>query len=229
MKAHGLEMKGPISSGDGVNAIEIEAGTGKVTVLTDIEIDGDVQLDGNVNWTYGTPLAGKVLRATDATGTLSWAYQSVPSGKTVLFEKNTAVTGYTLQTDLDDYLVYITKGSAAGGDTGGATTSGSTWTQPSHDHGGGSPETDDHAVTISEMPSHRHTPGLGGAFLASGARGTGEAGDDYQRYTNTDYAGGLYDGGPADGHNHTLSSIDSDATVNTWRPYGRNFTRQTKN
>jgi hypothetical protein len=229
MKAHGLEMAGPISSSDGVNAIEIEAGTGKVTILTDIEFDGNVQLDGSVSVTSGTPLAGKVLRSSDSVGTLSWAYQSVPSGKTVLFEKNTAVTGYTLEVDVDDSLVYITKGSAAGGETGGTAAASGSWTQSDHDHGAGSGYTDGHALTISQMPSHRHSPQLGGSFLASGARGTGEAGDDFNTYSYTAYAGGLYDGGPAAEHDHAMGTIDPDATVNTWRPYGRNFTRQTKN
>lgn len=229
MKAHSLEMAGPISSSDGVNAITITAVTGKVKILTEVEIDGTVQLDGDVKVTSGTPLAGKILRSSDSVGTLAWAYQSVPSGKTVLFDKNTAVTGYTLETDVDDYLVYITVGSAAAGQTGGATYSGSTWTQPDHSHGGGSAYTDYTAISISQLPAHRHAPGSGGSFLCQGARGSGESGDDYRSYNYTGYAGGLYDGGPADGHRHTMGSIDPDATVNTWRPYGRNLTRQTKN
>ncbi len=230
MKAHGLEMAGPIGSGDGVDAIEIEAGTGKVTILKDIEIDGNVQIDGTVQVTSGTPVLGGILRATDTAGTLAWAYQSVPSGKTVLFEKNTAVTGYTLETGFDDGIVYITKGSAAGGETGGTNVSGGTWTQPDHDHASGSPYTDYHAITISEMPSHRHLPPSPQPnFVVSGRSGKGEGGDSYGRDTYTDYAGGLYDGGPAAGHRHTMGSVDPDTTANTWRPYGRNFTRQTKN
>ncbi len=229
MKSHGLEMKGVFGSSDGIDAISFTDVTGKVTFLTDLEIDGDTQLDGTVNITGGSPLAGKVLYTTDTNGTLAWKYQSVPSTKTVIFEKDTAVTGYTLETGHDDGIAYITKGSAAGGETGGANYTGGTWTQPGHDHGGSSTYTGYLAISISQMPAHRHGPGLGGFFLASGARGTGEAGDDFQRYNYTGYAGGTYDGSPASTHRHTLGSIDAGATANTWRPYGRNLTRQTKN
>jgi hypothetical protein len=228
MKSHGLEMKGVFGSPDSVDAIDITDVTGKVTFLTDLDIDGNTQIDGTVKITGGSPLAGKVLYTTDANGTLGWKYQSVPSTKTVIFEKNTAVIGYTLETDHDDGIVYITKGSAAGGETGGANKSGGTWTQPDHDHGGSSTYTGYIALSISQMPSHRHGPGLGGYFLTSSGE-TGEAGDDYQRYGYTGYAGGTYDGGPAAGHRHTLGSIDANTTANTWRPYGRNLTRQTKN
>lgn len=228
MKSHGLEMIGPFGSADGVDAIDITDVTGEVVIHTDLEIDGDTQLDGTVKITGGSPLAGKVLYTTDANGTLSWKFQSVPSTKTVIFEKDTAVTGYTLETGHDDGVLYITKGSAAGGETGGTNYTGGTWTQPDHDHGGSSTYTGYVAISISQMPAHRHGPGAGGSFLASGRRGTGEAGDDYQRYSYTGYAGGTYDGSPAASHRHTLGSIDANATVNTWRPYGRNLTRQTK-
>ena len=45
--------------------------------------------------------------------------RSVPSTETVLFYKDTAVTGYTLENTLDDKLVFVSKGSVAGGETGG--------------------------------------------------------------------------------------------------------------
>jgi len=229
MKSHGLEMIGPFGSADGVDAIDITDVTGEVVFHTDLEVDGDTQLDGTVNITGGSPLAGKVLYTTDANGTLGWKYQSIPSTKTVIFEKDEAVTGYTLEIDHDDGIAYITKGSAAGGETGGTIYTGGTWTQPSHDHGGASSVTGWLALSIAQMPRHRHTPELGGYWLASGARGTGEAGDDFYRYSYTGYAGGLYDGGPAQAHRHTLGNIDAETTANTWRPYGRNLTRQTKN
>lgn len=58
----------------------------------------------------------------------------VPTGERIIFYKNTAVTGYTLVTTADDYLVYIGSGSVAGGLTGAAVRSGGTWTQPNHTH-----------------------------------------------------------------------------------------------
>lgn len=228
MKSHGLEMKGALGSSDGVDAIDITDVTGEVVIHTELEVTGDVQLDGTVKITGGSPVAGQVLYTTDVNGTLAWKYQSVPTGKTVLFEKDTAVTGYTMETDHDDGIVYITEGSP-GGETGGTNKSGGTWTQPTHDHGGAGGYTGYRVLTIAEMPAHRHSPELGGAFLCQGARGTGEAGDDFKSRGYTGYTGGTYDGGPAASHRHTLGGIDADGTVNTWRPYGRNFTRQTKN
>jgi len=44
---------------------------------------------------------------------------SVPKNEIILFEKDTVVLGYTLLSDVDDEVIYITKGSAAGGTAGG--------------------------------------------------------------------------------------------------------------
>ena len=44
------------------------------------------------------------------------------------------MVGYSIVTTIDDELVYITKGSGAGGDIGGVQRAGSTWTQPNHSH-----------------------------------------------------------------------------------------------
>ncbi len=67
----------------------------------------------------------------------------------MLFYMDTAPLGWTLLNTLDDKVVYVTKGSAAGGQTGGAVHSAGTWTQPSHTHTGPS-----HTHT---GPSHTHT------------------------------------------------------------------------
>lgn len=50
------------------------------------------------------------------------------SGTKMLFYQDTAPTGWTIQNTLDDKVVYITKGSAASGQTGGGTHSTGSWT-----------------------------------------------------------------------------------------------------
>jgi len=78
----------------------------------------------------------------------------IPSGEIILFEKDTAVAGYTLQTDKDDMIIYITKGSAAGGQAGAEDKTGGTWTQPTHTHGVGSYKGPSHTHA---GPSHTHS------------------------------------------------------------------------
>lgn len=74
----------------------------------------------------------------------------VPYGSRFFFESDTAHTGYSLLTIINERLLYVTKGSVAGGESGGSAKSGSTWTQPSHSH------TQSHTHTVA---SHNH--GLG--------------------------------------------------------------------
>jgi len=166
----------------------------------------------------------------------------VPSGEIILFEKDTNVVGYTLLTTIDDSLVYITKGSAAGGEAGGSTKAGSTWTQPNHQH-----PTQSYALSISEIPSHNHggytgyydlshshsftgtTPqyglsGLDGSYgqylFGSGSStsplGISSSSGNHRHSISSQGGGGA--------HNHGLTS--GSATASTWRPRGRNFTRQ---
>ena len=191
MKSYGLDMYGDfktnnIKAQDGTSAIDIDDSTGKVTVST-LKFDG------------GTPASGKTLES-DASGNCSWGYSAVPSGEIILFEKNTAVTGYSLLTTVDDEVIYITKGSAAGGETGATSKLGSTWTQPNH------------TLTIDEIPSHSHTRSF---FWASTSFVPGISSGVLYASSNTLVAStGNTGGGGA--HNHG----------STWRPKGRNFTRQ---
>ncbi len=222
MESHGLEMAGPFRSGDGVDAIQIASGTGKVTILTDAEIDGDAQLDGTVKFTSGSPSNGKVIVATDSNGTFSWAWQSVPSTEIFIFESNAQVTGYTLLTGVDGAIIYITEGTP-GGESGTSYKSGGTWTQPTHNHGGLGSYTGYYQLGITQIPSHRHQAAPGFSFLVTtgGHNSEQHTGGYYANYT--DYQGG--DGS----HRHDLSGISADGTSSAWRPYGRNFTRQQKN
>jgi len=172
-------------------------------------------------------------------------YIDVPSGTTILFESNIAIAGYTLLTTHDDMLIYVTKGSAAGGEAAGYTKAGGTWTQPNHahtittsgDHAHTGPNhihsTAGHTLTINEIPAHNHTAknqtGLaygqpfGGVTQTDGVTGNTGGGASHS-HGNTGYAG--TGGTSSDGdHAHGGATVGG-ATANTWRPTGINFTRQ---
>jgi len=123
------------------------------------------------------------------------------AGTKMLFYADTAPTGWTIQNTLDDKVVYVTKGSAAGGQTGGGVHSTGTWTQPGHQH--------THAaftLTINEMPAHTHTQ----YYHATGTdRNALKAST-----TDVTEATGSTGGGAA----HTHPNAAAAATANTWRP-----------
>lgn len=77
-------------------------------------------------------------------------FNDIPSGEKILFYKNTAVVGYSLLDTLDDKVVYVTKGSAAGGQTGGTVHSSGSWTISGL-------AADSHALTLPEIPAHGHS------------------------------------------------------------------------
>ena len=134
-----LEVQGPLASflqaiSVGTNA----AITGNLTVgvdadvTNDLDVGRDIDVVRNVNvgdrmqtvnmrMTGSGPAAGKQLQAADALGNLEYGgLPSIPTGAIILFDSNDAITGYSLMTDLvDDQLVYITKGTAFGGEWAG--------------------------------------------------------------------------------------------------------------
>lgn len=154
---------------------------------------------------------------------------AVPAGSIILFESNTAINGYTLLTTDDDSVVYITKGSVAGGETGGTAKSGGTWTY-GHNH------------TYSDSTgSHNHQ-----WYNLSGNIGySWESDGTTQKNTNpsSDSNFGILSEAEDDEalvssfwtNNNTVSisgTTDADAGTlasGTWRPKGRNFTRQQRN
>jgi len=179
---------------------------------------------------------------------------SVPTGAILLFESDTQLTGYTLLTSVNDEVVYITKGSGAGGDAGGSVKTGSTWTQPVHAHII-TPDGSVHTHVIVNDGSHEHMwkhfvgannertwDGLGGTIalnntnvglnnegiIITDSGGTPKTIDDNfftDNDGNHDHSG-LTEPGD-DEHDHGGFTGDM-ATVNTWRPLGRNYTRQQK-
>ena len=127
----------------------------------------------------------------------------IPAGTKMLFYADTAPTGWTLDNTLDDKVVFVTKGSAAGGQTGGGAHSTGTWTQPGHQHA--------HAaftLTANEMPAHTHSTTItsAGDGAVPKTYGTGAAGS----ILNTASTGG--------GASHTHPNAAAAATANTWRP-----------
>jgi hypothetical protein len=158
-------------------------------------------------------------------------YTDIPTGEIILFEKDTAVVGYSLLAGYDDGLVYVTKGSAAGGETGGTNKFDSKWTQPNHLHA-----TSNHNLTEAELPNvtgsfeiwrtsvvgetQVHNPQ--GVFSIA-ISGTVDNSVDYQGdVRNRDTVSLSFGSGNAHNHGNTQES----APANTWRPRGRNFTRQ---
>ena len=127
------------------------------------------------------------------------------------FYLDTAPLGWTIEDTLDDKLVFITKGSAAGGETGGGEHSGGSWTIS-----GGAAAS--HTLTSGEIPSHTHVLAKDGSSIsdldvdeyvtrwsASGQyalKGTTDAPD----------VGKVAATGGGGGHTHTMSHDG------TWRP-----------
>jgi len=172
------------------------------------------------------------------------SYNDVPLNTILLIESDVVITGYTLLENKDDMSVYITKGSNAGGESGGSDKSGGTWTQPNHTH---SQATHTHTVgththsipsgSVPGSPAHTHPPQAGYAtFMSSSGSTHGESGDSYGTFGNTGSSAG---GGSSHNHGGTSGSggtpntgsgggdtTGGGATSNTWRPRGRNFTRQ---
>ena len=151
----------------------------------------------------------------------------------VLFYSDTVISGYTLLTSIDDHLIYITKGSASGGEVGGSIKSGSTWSHPSHTHttlddDDHSHSTLGHTLTLDEIPAHTHsfiryTAVASNAFTSDLYHPRRLPGTTYTSYTG---GGGSHTHTSTEDaveHSHTFNNT---STLNTWRPRGSNFTRQ---
>jgi len=142
---------------------------------------------------------------------------SVPIGGVILFYSNTVLPGYRLYTDdptITDDLVYITKGSGAGDEAGGAAKVSGSWIQDTHVH------EIRHTITEPEMPYHNHPPLPGvQSFMSNTGSSHGHGGDSYGIYPTTGYAGGSQ---------QMSFNSQSGLTPASWRPKGRNFTLQEK-
>jgi len=195
-------------------------------------------LDGQPELYSRPQSAGTPVQLTKAGGKLNeQGGVDIPSNEIILFEKDTAVAGYTLKTDKDDMGVYITKGQAAGGEEGGTDKTGGTWQQPNHTHTGPS-----HAHTVSShchkwydfkgtaMSADSYNSGgspivisyenmTAGRAIVTDVGASEALGEDYW----------TANGGSGNTGNSGTGATSGNATVNTWRPPGRNFTRQQRN
>lgn len=124
----------------------------------------------------------------------------IPSGTKMLFYQDTAPAGWTIQNTLDDKLVYVTKGSAAGGQGGGGAHSTGSWTRTDPC------VVDTHILATSEMPAHAHVMSNYYVNVVSGTAGIAATQSGASGAYSTQSTGG---GG---GHTHTVSN------PGTWRP-----------
>lgn len=158
-------------------------------------------------------------------------YTDIPTDEVILFEKDTVVSGYTLLIDYDDVMVYISKGSDAGGEKAGPTEpSFGDWTSTSHTH-----TTNDFTLTLSHIPAHNHGGGnhqhqVFNSGVSGGNVGTFFYGDygnnaNFQNYNIVDASGTIIttQGG---GNSHNHGPTDPGSIPTSWRPESRVFTRQ---
>lgn len=96
--------------------------------------------DGGDTELYYEDDSGNVVKLT-ADGALATT-SAFAAGTKMLFYQDTAPAGWTLQNTLDDKLVFVTKGSVAGGQTGGAVHASGAWT-----------------ITGISMAAHTHSVG----------------------------------------------------------------------
>lgn len=136
------------------------------------------------------------------------AYVDIPTGTQLFFFTDTAVAGYTLINDAwDDMLIYTSKGSANGGQTGGTSYPGSTWTQPWHAH----------TVSRDGWGNTGGGPPGPGTAITAGRMLVGSGGVEvYETLESIRGAG-----------NYQTASLASSS--NTWRPSGIVTTRQQRN
>ena len=137
----------------------------------------------------------------------------LPAGTKAPFYQNTAPLTWTLDSTLDDKLLFVTKGSVAGGETGGAAHSTGTWTQP------------DHALTVAELAAHGHAlwsqayttadgaaQGIGATSYGKSLAAMNYAGTGYYNVFGAAAVDPVQDTGSGTAHNHG----------STWRPAGFN-------
>jgi len=130
----------------------------------------------------------------------------IPTGTPMWINQDVAPVGWTIDGTITDELLAV-KGGANAYNVAGGSGAG-TWTQPNHLH-----TTDDHTLTIAEMPVHHHS------YVHNTYGLTYSSSDNWlntRSGTETVYTG---DTGGGQAHNH--GNTGNSATVNTYRPKAR--------
>lgn len=195
-----------------------DAGANKVTV----DASTTETIDGELTYELASQYAYVVLYCNgtswDVIGnTVSDTTIAPASGTKMLFYQDTAPTGWTIDTAVNDKLVFITKGSTAGGQTGGTAHSTGTWT-----FSGLSGNTDYYTLTATDIPTHSHNLtnyGAYGDFSVGGGGGGSGLLSGYGPIATSSTGGG-------GAHRHGLSSISHSGA---WRPAAYNCIICSKN
>lgn len=163
----------------------------------------------------------------------------IPSGARILFYSNTAITGYNIVASLvDDALVYVVKGTGAGGIAGGNLHPTGGWTQTQHQH---SVATHQHTIDhnhIYNLLSHSHsysgtTGGPDTSFNvdaggSGGPRASSTHVHTYSGATLSSPADSASTGAPSNPNSGVggPSTTGLGGTASSWRPFGYCFTLQ---
>jgi len=159
----------------------------------------DVSSKAELHWEDEDGNVGQITNA--------GAVMAFPSGTKLLFYQDTCPAGWTIDSTMNDKVLLVTKGSAAGGETGGTEHSTGTWQQP------------DHTLTIDEIPAHYHFNGVGDNHSGSYIYNASQVGVPgvATKYLSSEYGSPSYQGltsetGGGSAHDHG----------DTWRPAGYN-------
>lgn len=153
-------------------------------------IDGLTAVVADVNLLTGLAGGGVVLLTGDSGATKGIFYQ------------DSAPTGWTIDTTIDEHSVRLTKGSVAGGQAGGIAGGTNDFSSQFADHAEGAAlGVGDHLLTWEEsgLPAHTHTDAIGN--VDSGSSGTARQGVNTTQSLTTD-ANIAEDASEA--HSHTL-------------------------
>jgi hypothetical protein len=146
-------------------------------------------------------------------------FGGIPAGEIILFDKDTAVAGFTLQTDKNDYLIYAGSGSGAAGLTGGADRAGGAWTisgltASSHNH--------QWYKYDDDYDDDDRLYDAAGDLINVGQHNKGAGAGSGKHIMTTS------ESGTAPLNSYTAKVAPTVSANGAWRPVGRVFTRQAR-